>query len=160
MQATWEAANGALPAAVRAVVNAGVLEQRWRLAVFLLWACRSPHAGAVWAQHATRLPAGADCVLPMLWGAEQLAELQDAALEASVAAAASQAASSFAAFLAAWELGAQLVEALEGAGASDFVWATAMVRSRALGDTLGTESAAMIVPWADMANHTFAPACR
>jgi len=145
---------------VKAVVNAGVLEQRWRLAMYVLWVCRSQsHVGPVWARHATLLPAGDDCVLPMLWDAAELEELHDAALQASIAAAAEQATSSFSSFLSSWELGPELKDALGGAEPHDFLWAMAIVRSRALGDTLGTESAAMIVPWADMANHTFEAAC-
>jgi hypothetical protein len=145
---------------VKAVVNAGVLEQRWRLAMYVLWVCRSQsHVGPVWARHATLLPAGDDCVLPMLWDAAELEELHDAALQASIAAAAEQATSSFSSFLSSWELGPELKDALGGAEPHDFLWAMAIVRSRALGDTLGTESAAMIVPWADMADHTFEAAC-
>ena len=100
------------------------------------------------------------CPAPLLWADGELRELQDTAFAMQQSVARQTAARGFEGFLAAWPLGAELHAALGHPSADTFVWALAMVQSRGMADELPGRSAgaprervAMLVPFADMANH-------
>jgi Rubisco LSMT substrate-binding len=153
----WEAAAGVeLPDSLRMVLDSTFPAEQ-RLALFLLFAIRS--RSQVWKRLGALLPDRATCPSPLLWNDSELAELQDTALGVQCSAARQTASRGFTGFLETWPLGKELHEALGHPTADEFVWALSMVQSRGMADQLGNEKdapverVAMLVPFADMANH-------
>jgi hypothetical protein len=158
LHAAWEAAAGvALPDSLRMVLDSTFPAEQ-RLALFLLFATRS--GSPLWTRLGQLLPDASTCPSPLLWTDAQLAELHDTALAVQCSAARQTASRGFEGFLESWPLGRELHSALGSPSASDFVWALSMVQSRGMADELGAsggaqqvERVAMLVPFADMANH-------
>jgi len=151
----WESVNGVeLPEALRMVLDSAFPAEQ-RLAFFLLFAVR---ASPLWTQLGTLLPGPDVCPAPLLWTDAELSELQDVSLAMQCSAARQTAARGFLGFLDGWPLGRELHALLGEPTAEQFVWALSMVQSRGMADALpgpdGTpERVALLVPFADMANH-------
>ena len=152
----WERANGVtLPDELLLLLDSNFPAEQ-RLAFFLLFAVR--HGGDVWRELGLLLPDEDACPSPLLWRDADLRELQDTALAMQCSMARQTAARGYEGFLEQWPLGAQLHAALGRPSTADFVWALALVQSRGMADELPVpgargERVAMIVPFADMANH-------
>lgn len=154
----WEAATGAtLPDELLIMIDSAFPAEQ-RLAFWLLYAIKN--GGELWQRLGALLPGTDECPSPLLWRDEDLRELQDVAFSMQLSAARQTAARGFEGFLEAWPLGPQLHAALGHPTAQDFVWALAMVQSRGMADELpagaaggAPERVAMLVPFADMANH-------
>lgn len=156
LQSEWQRKHNTLPPILSEFVNAcGVVSEQWRLAMYFLWAIR--RGGDAWESLGSLFPAAADCPVPLLWAATLLDELQDTALSAAAVEEREQTLTSFTSFMEQWDQGAALLEELGNPTPSDFLWALCMVKSRAMKDTYEGEALAMIVPLADMANHSLLP---
>ena len=159
LHTAWQAAAGVtLPDSLKLVLDSTFPAEQ-RLALFLLFATRS--GSPLWTRLGQLLPDAATCPSPLLWTDAQLAELHDTALAVQCSAARQTASRGFEGFLESWPLGKELHAALGSPSPSDFVWALSMVQSRGMADQLGVsggaqqqvERVAMLVPFADMANH-------
>jgi hypothetical protein len=153
----WEAANGVtLPDELLLMLDSAFPAEQ-RLAFWLLFAVR--FGGPVWRKLGELLPGPQTCPSPLLWRDAELRELQDTAFAMQSSAARQTASRGFEGFLEQWPLGEQLHAALGSPTAEEFVWALAMVQSRGMADELPgvgdakRERVAMLVPFADMANH-------
>eukprot|EP00854_Cymbomonas_tetramitiformis_P024414 gene24414-29685_t len=152
----WQRKHNTLPPILSEFVNAcGVISEQWRLAMYFLWAIH--RGGDAWESLGPLFPAAADCPVPLLWNATLLDELQDTALSAAAVEEREQTLASFTSFMEQWDQGATLLEELGNPTPSVFLWALCMVKSRAMKDTYDGEALAMIVPLADMANHSLLP---
>lgn len=158
LHTVWEAAAGVtLPDSLKLVLDSTFPAEQ-RLALYLLFATRS--GSPLWTRLGKLLPDAATCPSPLLWTDAQLAELQDTALAVQCSAARQTASRGFEGFLESWPLGKELHVALGSPSASEFVWALSMVQSRGMADELAAsgehpkvERIAMLVPFADQANH-------
>ena len=154
----WEAQTGAtLPEELLIMIDSAFPAEQ-RLAFWLLYAIKN--GGPLWQRLGALLPGTDECPSPLLWRDADLSELQDVAFSMQLSAARQTAARGYEGFLEAWPLGKQLHAALGHPTAQDFVWALAMVQSRGMADELpaaaeggSPERVAMLVPFADMANH-------
>ena len=158
LHTAWEAAACVtLPDSLKLVLDSTFPAEQ-RLALYLLFAVRS--GSPLWTRLGQLLPDAATCPSPLLWTDAQLSELHDTALAVQCSAARQTASRGFEGFLESWPLGKELHAALGSPTSSDFVWALSMVQSRGMADQLGAgggvqqvERVAMLVPFADMANH-------
>jgi hypothetical protein len=153
----WEAANGVtLPEELSLLLDSAFPAEQ-RLAFWLLFAVK--FGGPVWRQLGQLLPGPELCPSPLLWRDGELRELQDTAFAMQASVARQTASRGYEGFLSQWPLGAQLHASLGKPSADEFVWALAMVQSRGMADELPErgsarrERVAMLVPFADMANH-------
>lgn len=146
----WEAVHGPLPPLLQQYILSG---SGWftRLVAWLLHVSR--HSGGIWPLYRTLLPGGHESLMNFL--PEERRELQNKELEAlakkerdAILGLHQSVFSDDSGDLRALRLSARF---------EDTLWAASMVNSRCFADEVSGEAISLVVPCADMANHSTSP---
>ncbi|KAG2499539.1 hypothetical protein HYH03_002485 [Edaphochlamys debaryana] len=148
----WQAAHGRMP---EDLVDFLTGEARWdvRMTAFLLWVASEQPDSPVWGRYMANLPPAGEITCLLHYGPDVARELQFKELidEAKTQHA--------------WAMGVhrkyfdpktgQLGQLRLAARVEDTMWAMSMVRTRTFSETVNGEALTLMVPYADLANHSF-----
>ncbi|KAG2451954.1 hypothetical protein HYH02_003728 [Chlamydomonas schloesseri] len=153
-QELWQETHGRLPLQLAEFITG---DARWdvRMTAWLLWVASELPDSPLWAAYIATLPPADEVTCLINYGPEVAKELQ---LKELIEEAKSQ---------YNWAMGVhrkyfdsvqgELAQLKLAASARDTLWAMSMVRTRTFSENVNGEGLTLMVPYADLANHSFRP---